>query len=163
MSVRGFLMWYIGAVVFVGTAGASGYQALMRLHAQNAAETRAATPSEAPIAMAETPPPPAASAPSPAVESPPPAASTPAEASPSPNRPPPLREHVAAATEPALRAGKGAAEQPGVAQGRVHHRPAPATTMAQRQSPGYPPRWYVAPGRPGVWYPPPPPAPPVTS
>jgi len=47
MTARGFLMWYLGAVVFVGTAGAGTYQALQRLHAKPDAPV--------PIAAAETP------------------------------------------------------------------------------------------------------------
>ncbi len=163
MTLRSFLMWYIGAVVFVGAAGASGYQALMRLHAQSATETSAAAPSTSSMAMAEAQPQPqsATTTPIPAVASPPPAVPASAGASPPRNRPPPLRQHVAAAAGPALRAGKGVAEKPGAQQGRAHHPSAPVTTMAQRQAPGYQPGRHVAPRRPGAWYPLPPSAPPV--
>src|SRR5665213_3449479 len=37
MNLRKFLMCYLGAVLFVGTAGASGYQVLSRQHAKLAA------------------------------------------------------------------------------------------------------------------------------
>jgi hypothetical protein len=41
MTLRGFLSWYLGAVLFVGTAGASGYQVLSRHHAEVAAREAA--------------------------------------------------------------------------------------------------------------------------
>src|SRR5579872_4238416 len=41
MRLREFLTWYLGAVLFVGTAGASGYQVLSRQHAQLAAREAA--------------------------------------------------------------------------------------------------------------------------
>lgn len=44
MSVRGFLLWYLGAVLLVGSAGATGYQVLSRHRAQLAAR-EAAEPS----------------------------------------------------------------------------------------------------------------------
>jgi hypothetical protein len=41
MTLRGFLMWYLGAVLLVGTAGATGYQILSRHRAQLAARDTA--------------------------------------------------------------------------------------------------------------------------
>src|ERR1700733_6544967 len=60
MTLRGFLTWYLGAVVFVGTAGASGYQVLYRHQADVAAsQATAQAPDIAPL-----PPTVAAAAPS---------------------------------------------------------------------------------------------------
>lgn len=58
MTLRGFLMWYLGTVLFVGTAAAGGYQILSRHHAQFAAReaaTRSAN-SGMPQAMAAAEP-----------------------------------------------------------------------------------------------------------
>ncbi len=52
MTVRRFVMWYLGTVLFVTATGASSYQALQRLRAANNA---APTPAMS-VAQADTPP-----------------------------------------------------------------------------------------------------------
>ena len=52
MTVRGFLMCYLGAVLLVGSAGAAGYHALERHHAQLAARATAEPPAAASPALA---------------------------------------------------------------------------------------------------------------
>jgi hypothetical protein len=62
MTVRGFLSWYLGSVIFVATAGATGYQILSRQHAATeTAETQPAAlaPSQPAMAAAIAPAPPA--------------------------------------------------------------------------------------------------------
>lgn len=58
MTVRKFLAWYLGAVLFVGTAGAGGYQVLLRQRAQPAMQQAAepATSEGPPAAMAAAQP-----------------------------------------------------------------------------------------------------------
>jgi hypothetical protein len=55
MTLRGFLTWYLGAIVFVGTAGASGYQVLSRQQAEQAA-AKAPDAAAVPMAVAAAPP-----------------------------------------------------------------------------------------------------------
>src|SRR5262245_55743610 len=62
MTIRGFLMWYLGAVTLVGATGASSWQALQRLHAANTPKPTppamvAEAPEPAPPPLAATTPP----------------------------------------------------------------------------------------------------------
>jgi hypothetical protein len=161
MTVRGFLTWYLGAVLFIGTAGAGGYRILEHHRAQlaahqaaEAAATAMATPN---TVQPEPPPPPASSdATSPTT----PAAHQPAVAS----RPfPPLRPHLAASHHvpgPEWRAGRrtrlAEAERP------AHHprtlAAATRTAAPYRTASRYvvvplrPPGGYATPPRPAVTY-----------
>ncbi len=106
MTIRGFLMWYVGVVLFLGLYGASAYRALERPRAQQVAQARmeppAVAPSTASQAVADPQPPRAvATADTPLILPPPtkPAARPSAVAS--AHRLPPLRQHVAAATHSA--------------------------------------------------------------
>lgn len=61
MTVRGFLSWYIGSVIFVATAWATGYQILSRQHATETAKTQPSSPAPSqPAAVATSEPAPAA-------------------------------------------------------------------------------------------------------
>ncbi len=51
MTVRGFMTWYLGSVIFVATAGATGYQILSREHAIETAGTQPASPAPSESAM----------------------------------------------------------------------------------------------------------------
>jgi hypothetical protein len=147
MTMRGFLAWYLGAVMVVGAAGASTYHVLLQRHA--AAETAAAKP----IAVADETPPEAL--PPIATPSGPGSAATKRWDEPSHvMREPRLRPHVAVATRPALRhplrtvaAAHAAPHRPTVVATRREvpiYRPAPYAPSALRSPPavGYYP--YVA-------------------
>jgi hypothetical protein len=61
MTVRGFVSWYLGSVIFVATAGATGYQILSRQHATETAEIQPSSPAPSqPAAVATSEPAPAA-------------------------------------------------------------------------------------------------------
>jgi hypothetical protein len=167
MTMRGFLLGCVGggAVVFIGAAGASGYQLLSRQHALSVAqavpETSPAAPPSASTAMAVTeqqqPSLPAAN---PAPASPLPAASESAAAVPP--------QHVAsgaASPDHAALPEKRAANRSAAPTVAAHHPaprpPAVATITAQRQVPSYRHDTHAVPWQPGAAYlpPPPPPAP----
>jgi hypothetical protein len=167
MTLRGCLIWCLGAgtVVFIGTAGVSGYQLLSRQHArslaQGVSETSSAASSTPSLATAATDPQPTVPA------------ANPAPASPSSAAPrstaallPPLRQHVASATAApghASRPEKRAARRSAAPLVAAHHpaprRPALAAATAQLHVPSYRPSGYAAPRQPGALYPPPPPSP----
>jgi hypothetical protein len=149
MTLRAFLMWYLGAVVFVGVAGASGYQALSRQHSQGVTEASTATPATATTSTAalttpEVPSPPVATAASPAVRSPRPSMST-------------SHQHATPATERVSRAGKGVTEPSGAQQRLAHLRSMPSATSAERRGSDYRTAARQTPDHSGAWYPPPPP------
>ena len=128
MTTRGFLMWYVGAVIVVGGAGASAYQALLRLHA--------ATPA-APVAVAQADvPPPTSAIPTlaPAPE-PPQAASLPK-----------LRPHLAATSKSLPLHRKR------VAAGHAPVRRPNAIVSARREIPPDSPWAYPPPPPPGLGY-----------
>ncbi len=175
MTLHGLLMWClgVGAVAFIGVAGASGYQLLARQHAQSVAQRApetSATPSANPSPAVTTPssaiaaaePTPTAPAVNPAAGSPSPAAPGSAAAS-----LPLLRRHVAsaaAAPDHAVRTGKHPVRRSAAATVAAHH-PAPrppslAAATPLPHVPSYRSDGYATPRQPGVWYPPPP-APPA--
>lgn len=92
MTVRHFLMWYVGSLVFVATTGASGYRALEQLHGHSATVQEATAP--APTAEAK----PLLAAAEPVA---PPAAPVAPTTTPLPELPP-LRQHVAALPAPKI-------------------------------------------------------------
>jgi hypothetical protein len=150
MTVRGFLLWYLGAVTFVGVAGASGYQAMERQHAENSAHgvAVAAALVSSPAAIGADAQPQAA-APS-ANPSPLPA---PAPRSAKITALPPLHPPVAAAAPPAP-----VTHQPShraVAEHHTIHRP-----VAVAAVPRVIPRYQAPPNT--AAYPPPPPPRPAT-
>ena len=141
MTLRAFLMWYLGAVVFVGAAGASGYQALSRQHSQGATDASTATPSTAttstasiasepsataPLTTPQEPSPSAATVAGPALHSLRPAAATPAS-----------HQHFAAVTDHIPHAGKSGTELSATQQRLLHQRTMPTATSAQHRSPEF--------------------------
>jgi hypothetical protein len=162
MTLRAFLMWYLGAVVFVGAAGASGYQVLSRQHSQGVTEASTAPPSTATTSTAppstattstaslttpEVPAPPVATAAAPEARSPQPSASA-------------SHQHAVAATERVSHAGKGVTEPSGAQQRLAHLRSMPSLASAERRGSDYRPAAHQASDHLGAWYPPPPPPPP---
>jgi hypothetical protein len=159
MTVRGFLAWYLGAVLFVGTAGAGGYQILTQQRAQRAAQ-EAAEPPATTVAAAQPVVPDTGQSepsPSPSLSN---AANTATAALHQPAatlRPfPPLRSHLTASdhvARPEWRAGRhtklALAERP------AHH---PRTLAAATRTPYRSAARYVVPLRPPGGYAPPRPA-----
>ena len=184
MTLRKFLMWYLGIILFVGTAAASGYQVLLHHRAQLAARatTEPSSAAASPGALAAADP--AAegvklpeAAPSPAINRPsglpaPPHRRT---AATSPHWLPPLRGHLAAV--PALRphlAASGTshvpysyrlndrrAAVPAIIRHPVQQPAAPTVVATLPQGPYGRPGPYVMPARP-VWMYAQPPAPPIS-
>jgi hypothetical protein len=138
MTLRGFLTWYLGAVLFVGTAGATGYQVLARHQAEVAArELAPQVPDTGPI-------PTMVAAEFPAVNAPPSAV-------------PSTPYNLANATPlPHSRVAKSGARHAAQSARPAERRPATRTLAARR--PAAPPRHvpppvtgqYVAPAQP-VW------------
>jgi hypothetical protein len=145
MTVRGFLLWYLGAVSFVGAAGASGYQAMLRQHAERTtpAVAVAVAPVAAPITTNADARPQAAAAP---VTRTPPQAAAPSSTGTAAL--PPLRPHVAAVS-PARPVTSHPAHRV-TALPHPIHRPV-VMAAVPREIPRYQPR------PPTVLYPPPPP------
>src|SRR5208282_3596885 len=95
MTVRGFLLWYLGAVTLVGVAGASGYQIIARQRAESTVRDAPAAAAPAPMdTVADAQPQAAAPRATPAPLPAPAPTSTRTAAL------PPLRPHVAAASPP---------------------------------------------------------------
>ncbi len=151
MTVRGFLLWYLGAVTFVGVAGASGYQIMARQHAESAARGVA-------VAGAQVSPPAAMGA-----DAQPQAAAPSVNPAPLPTPlPAPVPTNMGIAALPLLRPPVTAASPPApvthqpahraVALHHPIHRPV-AVAAAPRVRPRYQPPPYTA------LYPPPPPRP----
>ena len=145
MTMRGFLLCYLGTVMVVGAAGAGTYHTLVQRHAA----TEAATAQ--PVAVAEAAPPDTPQVAPPQVGgSPAPAAATttsPVERSHAAEtthvRPvPKLRPHIMVAARPALRHPAHSA----VADHLPAHRPA-VVAMARPEVPVYRPAPYASPPR----------------
>ncbi len=164
MTLHRFLMWYLGAVLFVGTAGAGGYQILSRHHAQ-LAEREAAAQSPAsglPQAMAAAEPiapgnnlPEAATFP--AVNSP----SRRAAASPAVLYPPlhsqlagstALRPHLATTGTSHVSQSYRLADQRHTTIARTTHRTVAQTVTLLRQAPPLPASQYAAFSQPAWMY-----------
>jgi hypothetical protein len=118
LSIRKFLSWYLGALLFVGVTGASAYRALEQQRLPQVA-TNADVKPQAAVAMADTPP-------APSVE-PPAVIATPAL--------PQLRPHVAASARkpPQTRSSARTAEASRSTTHRASARPpVPAPYYAYR-------------------------------
>jgi hypothetical protein len=173
MTLRGLLMWClgVGSLVFIGVAGASGFQLLARQHGQRVAEAvsdpvpAVASIASSPIERADTQLTPHAANPSPASPLSAPALS-PARG-PAAALLPPLRQHITggfAAVDQLGRPERHAPRRSAASKGTAHRLaprpPSLAAAMAPPHLPGYRPDRYEVPRQPGIWYPPPP-APPV--
>ena len=142
MTVRGFLLWYLGAVTLVGVAGASGYQIMARQRAESAVRGDAAAAVPAPVATVAYAQPQAA-----APRVPPAPVLALASTSTRTAALPPLRRHVAAVSPPGPLTRHPLHRA--IAMRHPVHRPVVAAVV-WREAPRYRPGPYA------VLYPPPP-------
>jgi hypothetical protein len=163
MSLRGFLMWYLGAVLLVGTAGATGYQLLTHHRAQLAArDTAEPAPTAGPppaMAAAQPAEPSAQALPLPATNGPPSAAASEQYRRTAASRAhpfPALRPHPGVSYHAALLDRRAARRSTAVATRPTHH-PAALTAETRTPVPYLRARQYAVPSQPETGYAPSPP------